>query len=313
MTTTEQAQTAPEIDVEALERGDLSAQNLLDQVFGAPPSDDSDVDAGEQTDAAPPADAEGGEEQVQGADLEPAIATLGYIDAVIGDDTALDQVPETHRPIVVSAVNAIRTAISNAQNDAIQRGMELGERMAVLDALYRDDPDLFAEEVAKPENRGQEAQYHQWRAMIAQRAGIDSTEKQQIREETGALLGSLEGAPAWRDMIVAEANEQGFKQTPEDLAKLRELVMGARMMIRFGYTSPPNAQAPAGAAVVPPATAPASRPAVQRAQNAQRVSSLPKPDISGSGAKGRPLIDVSKLNESGAGSRLIDSALNGQR
>lgn len=313
MTTTEQPQV--EFDVEALERGDISAQSLLEQALGAisdAPQTADDAGEGESTDAAPPADAEGGEQAAEGADLEPAVATLGYIDMVIGNDEALEKVPESHRGLVVGAVNAIRQGMMNAAREAEQRGMQLGERMAVLDALFRDDRDLFEEEVAKPENRGLEAQFYQWRAAIAQRAGLDSAELQQIREETGQLLASLDEAPEWKQFIIDEANQQGFKQNAADLAKLRELVSGARMMFRFGFRTPPNAQAPAGAAAAPPPAAPASRPAAQRAQNQQRVSGLPKPDISGSGAGRKPLIDVSKLNEAGAGSRLLDAALRGQ-
>jgi hypothetical protein len=302
------------IDVEALERGDLSAQDLIAQALGDVADDalvaDSE-DAGDGIDDGSPAAAEGAEDLAEGADLSEAIVTLGYIDTVLGDQTKFAEIPDSHKPVVASAVNAIVTSIQNAQRDAEQRGMQLGERMAVLDTLFRDDRDAFEEELAKPENRGLEAQFYEWRAAIAKRAGVDSEEMQQVRQAAAGLLNDLNGSPAWLDNIKAQAAEMNLRQTPEDLDKLRDLVAGAKMMIRFGFAAPPNQSAPAGAPVSS-AAAPAPRTAAQRAQNAQRVASLPKPDIGGAGAKGRPLIDVGKLNESGAGSRLIEQALSGQ-
>lgn len=191
-------------------------------------------------------------------------AVLNGINAYALDAQTLSDVPEPLRPFVETAAGAI----ANYATGAYQRGVAVGERMAVLNELFNEDRDAFEAEIAQNADDG--AAFYQWKAEIAQKAGTNDEAAQAMRAKIGKTFADLAQHADARARVEEQARAEGLFAHKDnwdtDLRRLERLV--DREIGRIDAAA-------------------ASGRSSDRAANAARVNSLPKPDV-GSSAP-RPL------------------------
>lgn len=188
-----------------------------------------------------------------------------WVNDTLENPRAITKVPRSQQGAVIDAIKAqwINQANQYGQQMYLQgrqdaaRDAEAEVRRAELESMQEDDPAGFVAWVK--ENPGEAAKFLQGKA-VAPRAPSEA----EILREAQAELAKLEAYPEAKAEIFAHPEK--YPPTP---AGLRALVRDV--------------------ALAEARNQPASKQAAQRQQAAEKVSSAPKPDVSGSGAAAGPL------------------------